>query len=437
MRSSSQQELVRSVNIPKGFPPGFVIGRGGAEIKRMQERYAVRVRVDSNQGRVTVRGTKVGVNATVKELLESFEAFTIKQLGETLRLNASADADKYHWRFEPLPRTEKCEDVHITIWNHALKHMAATDDCSTDAYSTRVHEDKWLKSIQLNNSASIAAFLRPLQKFGQLDKHKVSLVVGKTYYELIQPDLSMRSLSASEIQSYRHKEAFRSRWSNVFDRNSCHPSLRLLVEALETRIQVESLPVIYAMKAFMRNEHRQYDGTLIYRMLDGNWQFKRGHLRTDAATADIIVNNDTELRVWVTSRSKSNGKLIEEARKYVNFDMPASVTHDECAFTSKAILRPDTPVDLVLKLTYTVAKYRVVYEGLHFTLAYTNRARTNIRLSCRSIERNGMQTCYEEACALLHRMSTLLEQPPKEHNEERNQDARLNNEPKEDWEDWD
>lgn len=426
------------MNLPEGFPPGFVIGRGGTEIKRMQERYAVRVRMDSVQRRVTVRGAKFGVNAAVKELLESFEAFTIKQRRtDPLRLHASVDANDHYWRFEPLPKTAECEDVDLVMFDHELTHADATGDSKADGRGNNTQEDKWFNSIDPNDLASIAAYFWPLRKIGQLDEYKVMLVVGKTFYQLIQPDLSMRSISSSAMQSYRHGEAIRSSWSNVLDRNTCNPSLRLLVEALEARIRVESLPVIYAMKVFVRNEHHRYSGTLVYHLLDGNWRFRRGHLNADAATADVSVNQDTEFRVWVSSRSKPNGKLIQETRKYVEFDTPASATPDICAFTATVVMGPDTPADLALKLTFTVAKYHIVYEGLHFTLAYNNCERSTIRLSCRSVERDAMKTCNEEASALVHRMLALLKQPPKVYYEPSKQAKELNGEPKEDWEDWD
>lgn len=72
------QEQSRTIKLPDGYPPGYIIDRGGAEIKRMQYRYGVRIQFDSDLRRVIVRGASSSVNETVNELMMSFEAFSIK-----------------------------------------------------------------------------------------------------------------------------------------------------------------------------------------------------------------------------------------------------------------------------------------------------------------------------------------------------------------------
>lgn len=251
----------------------------------------------------------------------------------------------------------------------------------------------------------------------------------------------MRDLSWPDLQLYRHREAFRSSWSNVIDRQTCHESLQSLIEALEDRIRVEALPFTYVMKLLVRNEHHYYENSMTYHLIDGQWQFKRGHLRHTKAFADITNEQDVSLRVRVRAKpsSTANSRLVAVAKKYVVFNTPPSdVSPDACAFGSTVSLSPDTPVDLIIRFSFVIAKTHVAYEGLRFSFGYADLGRTKVRLACHSIVCDPTTSCDTEAITLVERMLNLLQQPRMKQLEVSQDDFELDvgNEPKDDWEEW-
>lgn len=199
----------------------------------------------------------------------------------------------------------------------------------------------WFASVDLHDSRSLSGFFKPLRQYGQLEKSKVSLIMGTTYFQLIQAEISMQSFSWNQLQSHCHGEASRSSWSNVFDRNACNQSIRLLVEALEMRVNAENLSAKHVMDVFVRNNFRRYNCVLSYRLINGKWCYTRGHLLSSKACAQIVTTNDLALRINVNSRNLSSGKLLTDAKKYMILETPRLDAPDACAFGSSAELSAD------------------------------------------------------------------------------------------------
>ncbi|KAK1939332.1 hypothetical protein P3T76_008716 [Phytophthora citrophthora] len=380
----------KSLTIPEHVPVGAVIGKRGCYCKALAANHKVRCFVDGDNRKVTLKGPSSGVSGAEDELATLFTSLAVANNEARVFEVAVRDGSAHCWSFQKTD--EATSETEVEEYPYRLQQ-------SGPATETPDQEETWAKEFHEEDTANLMSYL--LEKPSELPP-KFKIAFGMLCFKLKSARCESSTFSWQELQKLRKFDDFSTRWTNFCRRSS--PSLVNLMDELEEWME-KGEELCKCLTVHLADNEKRYD--LKYHLVDGQWEllkvYSKRHVR---GTYDILLDNDTSLRVRAVTREKISDNTAADLHRYLDILIP----DDGDFFHSKVMLKETAPTGMSIKSFNVQSKVQVVANGLRFSICYLDQSQDEFRLECRltSEEKEKLGATDNEAQVLLEKALQAL-----------------------------
>eukprot|EP00644_Phytophthora_capsici_P004203 jgi/Phyca11/7107/fgenesh1_pm.PHYCAscaffold_17_\ len=380
----------KSLTIPEHVPVGAVIGKRGCYCKALAATHKVRCSVDGDNRKVTLTGPGNGVIGAENELASLFASLAVTNNEARVFEVAARDGSTHCWSFQKTD--EVTSDTEVEEYLYRLHQ-------SGPAVETANQGESWIKEFREEDTANLMGYL--LEKPSELPP-KIKIAFGMLCFKLKSVQCKSSTFSWQQLQKLRNFDDFATRWTNYCRRSS--PSLVKLMDELEEWME-KDMELYKCLTVHLADNEKHYD--LKYQLVDGQWEllksYSKRHVR---GTHDIILDNDTSLRVRAITREKISQNAAADLHCYLDISVP----DDEDFFHTNVVLKETAPAGMRIKSINAKATVQVVANGLRFSICYLDQSQDEFRLECRldSEEKEKLSATDNEAQVLLEKTLQVL-----------------------------
>ena len=379
----------RDVPLPDHVPVGAVIGVGGSYCKALRENYGVRCAVGVADRKVTLKGSRIGIERAVDDLTGLFETFAFTK--DRVFDIVARDGPTRSWSFQE--DLEDSSNAHVKAYPYRLQQ-------SGQAVETASRDDSWIQEFRDDDTAGVMAYL--VEKPSELPP-TIKVAFGKTCFKLRSMQCKSATIAWPELQRLRNYDDFSTRWSNFCTRTA--PAMAALMDELEEWMEMDVTPQHVMLLQVARTERQLYE--VKYHLVDGQWALHSVHQRRHVrGSYDVIVDNDISFRVRASTRAKLPTTDWTDFERHVDLSLPD--TGD--LFATKVSLRDTAPMGMSVKSSQPLATVQVAVHGLRFKISYVDQRQDEFRLECRlpKAEQQLLHAKDSEARALIDKVLEVL-----------------------------
>ncbi|KAG1708358.1 hypothetical protein DVH05_025036 [Phytophthora capsici] len=376
----------KKLDIPEHVPVGAVIGKHGSYCKALREKYGIRCYVDGDNRKMTLHGTSTGVSGAEEQLVNMFESMEIAI--ERIFEAAARDGPTHCWSFQKTKETTS--DKQVKSYPFRLQELG-------QAVETASMSESWIKEFREDDTTNFMGyFLKTPSKLPLRLKIAFGAICFKPKSFLCE-----RSMSWEDLQGLRNYDDFATRWTNVCRHSSLVALMANLEEWLEKGVEPYNCLNIHLVET---NES-QYD--MKFHLEDGQWKLlKASNRRHVRGTYDLILNNNTSIRVRACTREKSSDNTAADLHGYLDISIP----DDGDFFHTNVVMKETAPKGMHVKGFNIQSKVYAVGNGLRFSICYLDQNQDEFRLECRltSEEKEKLSATDNEAQVLLEKTLQVL-----------------------------
>uniref|UniRef100_A0AAV1UJH8 K Homology domain-containing protein n=1 Tax=Peronospora matthiolae TaxID=2874970 RepID=A0AAV1UJH8_9STRA len=370
-------------------PVGAVIGKGGSYCKALRQNYGVRCDVAALDRKVTLKGSRFGIERAVDDLAELFETFAIAK--DRVFEILAKDGPTHLWSF--LEDEDASSDAQIEKYPYRLQQ-------SGQAVETASRTESWIKEFREDDTAEVMAYLAENPSEFPVD---IRVAFGKTCFKLRSRHCKNATLAWPELQRLRNYDDFSTRWSNFCTRatRSMSDLMDDLEEWMEEDVEPRKLIVMQVADA----DRNSYE--VKYHLVNGQWElhsiYQRRHVR---GSYDVILNNEISFRMRASTRTKLSKDDWTDIERHLELSLPDNGD----IFATKVSLRQTAPVGMSIKSTLAKSTVHLNTYGLRFNISYVDQCQKEFRLECRlpKAERKLLDDKDNEAQVLLEKVLKVL-----------------------------
>ncbi|KAL3668129.1 hypothetical protein V7S43_006992 [Phytophthora oleae] len=380
----------KSLAIPEHVPVGAVIGKRGSYCKALRENHGVRCTVDGDNRKVTLNGPSSGVIGAEDELANLFASLAVAKKEARVFEVAVRDGPTHWWSF--WKNEEATSDQEVEEYPYRLQQ-------SGRAVETANQNESWVKEFREEDIANLMGYLQ--EKPSELPP-RFKIAFGTMCFKLKSIRCKSSTISWEKLQNLRNFDDFATRWTNFCRRSS--PSLVALMDDLEEWME-KGVEPYKCLTVHLADNENWYD--LKYHLVGGQWEllkaYSKRHVR---GTFDLIVDNDTSLRVRAVTREKISLNTAADLHRYLDISIP----DDGDFFHTKVELSGAAPTGMRIKSFNAKSTVQTVANGLRFSICYLDHNQDEFRLECRlaSEEKEKLGANDNEAQVLLEKTLQIL-----------------------------
>ncbi|GLD93163.1 hypothetical protein PINS_up001755 [Pythium insidiosum] len=294
--------VVERVAIPADLPLGSVIGKKGSRQKALKEVHCVKTQVDTERREVVLRGSATNVKNSERDLLALFHMLSIDS--KRVRRWAVQDGAQKSWRFSLSPTLFDEFGDYPYVWQG--KDVAS--DSSTEnekEQTTSAPQESWVSEFNDNFVDRMVKDL-DIMAVDSSSLTKVKIAIGfQTFCVRHTYDSPAQTLSWPALQALSITHDVIPKWRGVL------PAQSLTAQALLRKLEsMVTAPWEAVISAYVKEEATGRYYFIKYRLEDGQLKPGRRGNRHVLGTYDVLLNNRSEFRARVVSRTCHAGEHV-------------------------------------------------------------------------------------------------------------------------------